>query len=689
MGILFNMSRRFNQKIFLSLIVPWLLVWALPWTTWLDNLPWLRVGLAGLIFIAPGMAVSMLLLGNRLTLLSHVTSGLALSMFLVGSLGVLGRIAHVPFTFIKPIFFSAGLIVFLTLTFYSLSIKQSFKPKSYSPIPIVLLLLTIVLGSVIALTNRIESDGFSYLAYLTNFQYSPRLSFSEVIFGSGDLEPLRFWLAMFPMNQAFIAEVSNLHGILLFGYYLNPILVAVSLLAAYNLFEDLLKSDFLASIALFLQVAFLFLLLDTRQPGNLFFYRVTEDKTFAAFALAPVFFLAVTYCLESPTLRRGIFMLLCGWSLALTHPIILAYSVFIAGTYIVIITITHKNFKTLGILILLLMLVILPSASLRFPALYGVAVQAPFDLESALVEDPAMNPIGDRISYIEGTPFYGFNLDKIKIQIRDETPQSWLTFILSWSYLWILVLGFLWSLTKINQPSNAIPAFILSSSTLILLSAIPYTGWLVGYFVSARMLWRAPWLFPVGLVGSVLIMNMINMILPKKTIKARQVITARNATLVVALVICIILIVRSFSYQSQTRSFSRTELHDYRVMLEELAATGNYIETNIEQPSIFLASDETMNYLPGLSSKSKVVFFRSPLFTPHPVNRGDVRDVLSSNEYVPIKRRMKVLDRYDVQYLLIEDVSVQEYYAEFPQFFTWEKTGDYWLIEYRGSVEGQ
>jgi len=45
------------------------------------------LGLAGLIFIVPGTAVS---------------------MFLVGSLGVMGRIAHWPFAYIRPAFLWLG-----------------------------------------------------------------------------------------------------------------------------------------------------------------------------------------------------------------------------------------------------------------------------------------------------------------------------------------------------------------------------------------------------------------------------------------------------------------------------------------------------------------------------------------------------------------------------------------------------
>jgi hypothetical protein len=635
------------------------------------------------------MAVSMLLLGNRLTLLSHVTSGLALSMFLVSSLGVLGRIAHLPFDFIKPTFLVVGTIAILTLTIQSRSSDQLFNPKSYAPISVALFILIITLGVIITFTNRIESDSFSYLAYLTNWQHSPRLSFGEVIFGSGALEPFRFWLAMFPMNQAFLANISNLHGILLMGYYLNPVLVAISLLALYNLYEDLLRSNRQAIMALLLHFTFLILMLENRQPGNVFFFRITEDKSFAAFALAPVFFLAVICCLESPTIRRGIFVLLSGWSLALIHPIILAYSIFIAGLYAALATLTNNNYKTLGIQLILLVLIIFPSASLRFPSLYGMEILAPFELEAALVEDPKMNPIGDRITYIESTPFYGFNPEKIQIKVLQRFLPTWMQFLLSWSYIWILALGFLWSLSKLKKQNNVIASFIIASSTLILLCAIPYTGWLVGYFVSARMLWRAPWLFPIGLVGVVLITDIYNIISSKLIDVSRRKTFTLNASFFSVLAVCIVVIGYFSYYLYRTKHDTLENLYAYKSVLEEQAAIGNYIETNIGQPSIFLASYDMMNYLPGISSKAKVVFFRGSIFTPHPVNQDDIDEVLSNNEDFSIQRRIKVLDRYHVQYLLIEDVSVQEYYAEYPQFFKWEKIGDYWLIEYRGSVEGQ
>ena len=665
------------------------MLWYLPWAIWFDSLPWLRLSLSGVVFIAPGMAISMILLNKRLTLLSHITSGMTISIFLIGSLGVIGRILHLPFAYIKPVIFIVGLISFSALCIYSKKIHQLFKSKDYSITSIGLLLLTIIFGIVIALMSRIESDSFSYLAYLTNFQHSPRLSFSDIFFGTSDLESLRFWLAMLPMNQAFIADISNIHGVLLLGYYLNPVLVAIALLSTYNFFEDLLKSDLHANIALLIKFSFLFLLLDTRQPGNLFFFRISEDKSFAAFALSPVFFLAVNCFLESITVPRAIFVLLTGWGLALTHPIILAYSIFIAGLYVFFVFLPLKNYKGFGINIILLMLVILPSASLRFPSLYGVKILAPFDLETALIENPDTHPIGDRISYIDGTPFYGFNLNKIRIQIDQETPSSWPIFILSWSYLWVLIFGFLWSLSNLRQKDNAIASFIAASSIMVLLCAIPYTGWLIGYFVSARMLWRAPWLFPIGLVGFSLIQEMSKVVLPKAIGESRRKAFTKYAPHILGFVICIVAIGYFSNYQYREKWLSFKGLNEYKAILERQAELGAYLETNIEQPSILLASEDTMNYLPGLSSKAKVVYFRSSFFTPHPVNRGEIRDILSTDENFSIKMRIKVLDKYHVQYILIEDASVYKYFIEYPQYFKWGKLGDYWLAEYKMNAQDQ
>ena len=98
------------------------------------------------------------------------------------------------------------------------------------------------------------------------------------------------------MSLAMLAKISHLHGLLLVGFYLEPFLIILAILAMYALYEDLLSSQDQAIAALLIQFTFFFLI---RQQHRFFFEQLSEDKVFAAFVLAPVFFLSVRYFLES------------------------------------------------------------------------------------------------------------------------------------------------------------------------------------------------------------------------------------------------------------------------------------------------------------------------------------------------------------------------------------------------------
>jgi hypothetical protein len=681
----YRLANFFTQP--LSLIgLLWTLLWVLPWVNWLDSLPWLRLGLAIFGFVVPGFFASLLLTGNRLDVLSHFISGLAISIFLVGLLGVLGRIAHFPFGYVKLAFVVTGLIVLATFAFHTRSGQQFFKPKHFLIKTLVSLFVIILFGALVALWDRIGLDERVYLTYVTSWQHSPRLDFKEVFFNSGNLVGARFWLAMFPMNMAFLSEVSGLHGLLLLGFYLGPIFVAIAILSAYVLYDDLLGSEQQTIAALALQVTLLFLLLKLRQPGNMFFFRITEDKSFAAFILAPVFFLAIRVLLESRTFRNAIFVVLTGWSLALTHPIILTYAVFIAGIYAIIITFTERDIKRLIVTITILLAIILPVASLRFVGspwvsryIFGLStpVNQPgdFDLESALVK----SSVKSRISYIKGTPFYGFKLSLVRIQVGAQDNQS-LVF-LSWSYLWILGLGFLWSL--FNFKRHPVAPFIVATSLLVLLCAIPYTGWIIGKFVTARMLWRAPWLLPTGLSAVVLLDEFFNLL--GRRIAATAKIPSRHVTFGMVLMLCSILAIyhSASTYAGKWRLIK--ELPQYKSSLLYFSDIGEQLEAHVKQPSRFAASLELMDYLPGLSPNSKVVFFRNEKRSPNPPNMNQVRIILSSDEEVSFDHRVSIFVRYDIQYIMTDNVSVKDYYNEYLDSFYIQEISDLWLIEFRGT----
>lgn len=665
--------RWFDGNPFLILAVLWIVLWLLPWADWLAAWPWVRMGVGIMIFAAPGMALSLLLVDRRLSLPAHFNSGLVLSIFCVGLLGFLGRLFQLPFAFIRPVFAVIGLVALLLLMKASRSGRALYKPHGFSLPALILFLAIGALCVVTELGHRFALDDFSYLAYLTSWQHAPALDFHEVVFGSGAIDSIRFWSAMFPMCQAFLAEISGLHGLLMTGVYLGPFFIIIALLAGYHLYEDLFQSDFQAVSALLLQVTFLFLLQEFQQPGNMFFYRIGEDKVFAAFAIFPVFFIAVRYFLESFTLRAGLFVLLTGFGLALTHPIVLAYAIFIVGVYAGLVALASKEYKKLAITLVLLLAIIAPSASLRFIRVPSAPAMDIFTLQSAL----STSSMGTRISYIKGTPFYGFDLNKIRIEMNAPGPLYRLRLALSWSFLAALGLGFLWSV--FNLKKKPLAPFVAATSLLVLLCAIPYTGWLVGYFVSARMLWRAPWFLQVGLIGVILLSEVFGLLAGRLSIKMPAAFSAAQISSALLSLACLAIIAAWATQVSHWQT--PAEFGSYVDTLSRLAALGDHLENDINQPARFAAgSREMMSYLPGLSSKSKTVFFRDFNYTRYPVDLDETALLFSGDPSVSLQERVGVLDKYHIGYLLLEDPSLGDYYAGNPQLFSVKPAGDGYAV---------
>jgi hypothetical protein len=668
---------RFRENPLLLLPLLWILLWTIPWASWLDSLPWIRAGIGILIFSVPGTVISLLLMDKRLTLAAHFTSGLALSILLVSCLGLLGRIFGLPYAFVVPFFAVSGVIALIGLFNHSRSEHLLYKPQIISMVPLLLLLFMFLFSIITNLQSRFGGDDYSYLAYLTNWQHAEPLNFQEVVFGAGELDSPRFWLAMFPMSLAFLATISDVHGLLLLGLYLEPFLVVIAILAAYNLFEDFLKEEHLVISAVFLHFTFFILLQESRQPGSVFFVRLSEDKAFAAFILAPVFFLAVRHFLESFTSRSGIFLFLIGSSLAFTHPIILAYGVLIASGFIGIVTLMERDYRKFGVGITLLMITLLPSIFLRF-------IDGPLTTRYAINLQSALDAYGTgetRFSYIEGTPFYGFDLERIRIQKITLQDENLLAVFFSWSYLWLLVIGFVWSL--FNLKKKRIAPFIAATSLLVLLCGIPYTGWLVGYFVSAGMLWRSPWLLPMGLIGVTLFREALKLVINKVSFAHTADSISGWSILSLTSLVCILLITHFSIPKYEPTSSPLSGLNSYRNELARLAALGNYLENNIEQPSVFVAPLEVMNYLPGLSSKAKVVFFRTDAFTAHSVDMEEIGSILSQDVSIPVNQRMNILRNYRINYILSEDDALREYYAHHTKFFHVQNFDDFWIIEFR------
>lgn len=679
-----------------SKFVLFLLLWVFLYFAdlgWLARFPWVQVAIGILIFALPGIAASIYLAGKRLTLISHCTSGIAISIFFVGALGFLGRVFHLPFAFIKPVFFVSGLLLFFAIKKQVTSRTQWYKPQRFSIITLSLLILAMAVPIAFTFLYRFQGDDFSYLAYLTNWQHAQALNFREVIFNTGQVDSIRFWLAMLPMNFAFLSELSNVHGVLLMGLYLEPFLVVMAVLATYNLYEDVLQSNDLAISAVILQLMFLIVRNGVGYTGIVFFNRLSQDKAFAAFILVPIFFLAIRYLLDSFSVRSSLFVLLTGLSLTLTHPVTLAFSLFIAGVYIVIETLIHKDYKKLTVSLCLLAIIVLPAASTRIiqlpiviryiPALAEVKTKGAFDLETAL----NTNQINTRITYITGTPFYGFRLNLIRMGNGDPSTNNWIQSFFAWSYLWVLGLGLLWSI--LNLKKHPIAPFIAATCLLISMAAIPYTGWLLGYFVSARLLIRAAWMMQFGLIGTVLIMECFKYISSKITSKVHSKLQFSKEKLVLGIIFLItIASIGSTFYAvniSAVITRSRNTFNEYQSSLRSIASFGDYLEQYLPNPSIIVAQPPLQDYLPGLSSKAKPIFFRSSQFSLYTIDKPKTDLLLSlPQKSDSINDRINTLLTYHIRYIVTKHSPLKDYYIKkAPDSFQAKKLNGFWLIEFQ------
>jgi len=358
----------------------------------------------------------------------------------------------------------------------------------------------------------------------------------------------------------------------------------------------------------------------------------------------------------------------------LTHPIILAYSLFIAGLYASIVTIIERNYKKFGLSVLLLIIVVLPAVFLRF-------MEGPLAPKYAINLQLALRVYPDdatRFSYIKGTPFYGFAPQVVKI--TGLNPENLLEAFFSWSYVWLLVISLLWSLFNLKR--NTIAPFVFSASLLVLLCGIPYTGWLVGYFVTAGMLWRSPWAVPIGLITVALFTDLVKFLLQSFTPGIQSKTFHAQIILGLTCILCIVPVVHSSIQKDHPLASTLLAQNYSKKKLERLAALGNYLENNLKKPSLFVAEFELMNYLPGLSSKAKVVYFRTPKYTPRSVDLDKLGILLSPDLSIPLRKRLNILRRYQIQYILVDDPSLKDFYANNAKFFHVQQANNLWIVEF-------
>lgn len=624
----------------------WLTSWYWHWQAVLQSFIWLRLGIGLALFILPGACLYGLLTGRSILTFNHLTFGFVISHLLAALLGTLGRIVHLSFGSVKFLFILVGLIpalIFLN-SFIHRGIKVNIRPMKIDQIlPLLVLFLVAGIASLVVIQRVLGDDDLTYLAYLTNWQNSIGLNFNDIIFGEAGLVHPRFWIMSAPFAQALLADIARVPGILLLSGYYEPFLVILAVLSWYELACALSLSPRVSSASAMLQLAFLLLLSEYLHPGAPFFKQLSADKATAAFIMAPVFFQSLVQSLKQPAKRNWVTFLLAGLSLTFMHPVILAYSVFIGGMLILF---NWKNTgapqKTLAITILIIIL--LPQVALRF-------IDAPFQTEIPYTTEDILSQSGveNMVTRWRNTQYYGFNPAVLEMNIPYQERIPIPTPILARGWLFFPILALLFAVKQAGK--NTVAQFLLACFLLGILAWFPFTGWIIGYFLSAYMLERAVWMFPFG----------ISLVYTALAIrdhgKAKHLLISPDGLLLIVTAIAIGVFAL---YINENNLPDLEKFTEKSQRYQGLAAAGQELDRRITDHAIVVGSQQLNDFIPGISSKSKILTFRisqksNMAYFSDAQREARISGVkkLFSNAPSP-EEKMLLLQKYHIRFLLLQ-----------------------------------
>ena len=456
-----------------------------PWKGWLNSMPWVQFSLGFLLFLVPGLGIQLLISGEKIVLRPHIlTQGFAISITLTSFLGLFARWIDLTFNWILAGFYLVGAIGLVAATSQNdLRLIRPSKPskKELWLIFIVISVLVLILVAAnAAIPPLIYEDDFTYNAQLNYFLTAESY---DSITAMENMEPARFRLSFWPLVEAVLSHSSGLHGLLVTGIYIAPVLVFFSGLVLYVLGRSFGFSRPVALVAVSAQITSLIRLTMKNQPGVLFFNRFPEDKVVAAFVLAPIVFKLAFEYLEVPHKKNLALLLGVTLALGFTHPVMLGYTGLIIGLGGFMYSLKQQRFQSLVPVILVLGAVIsMPLAIRVFERDHLKEFTMTESLEAG--RENKLNP--GRLTVLENEFFYG-----VSLEIMKGLPYD------------LLLLAGVVSLIQLNKSTGAI--FIAASLITLGLATFPYTGWIIGYALSPFQLWRLTWLMPFGIsIGFIL-----------------------------------------------------------------------------------------------------------------------------------------------------------------------------------------
>jgi hypothetical protein len=651
-----------KKKIFIYIFLfslGWLFLWLFPWQAWLSTLIWLKVGISLTIFILPGAFTYLLLSKGYQEWWNTVTFGFVISHFLIAVLGTIGRFAHIPFNVVKHSFLFLGFILSLLYLILSLYHEHELVRSCFSFRQILMgwpLIIILALSIGMSIQRVITSDDLTYLTLLTKFQHSTSLDFNDIFLGSANTISTRFWILSAPFSQAFLADFSQLHGVFLLGGFYEPFLTVLSIASLYSLARYLNLSKRAAIAAISFQIVFLALLSNYLSPGSPFFAQLSADKATASFIISPIFIISAIHLLEHSNFKNFILCLIIGLSLSLMHAVSLAFTLVIVG-FIGLFRFTPSTFKRFWPLLAIILIILTPQILVRFaePDIQGTVAYAINNASSSRGNEALFRVLGNTI-------FYGFNPSILAMIVPYESLNPILEAIVKWGWTLIPLLSAVFAIRQSRQ--KKIAQFVCAGFFLVVIAGIPFTGWILGYFVSPRMLARTTWLYPYGIGTVYLLISVRDETyfggeMYKWIHKIEKNIKLTSLDLPLTLIaICstaILLLIMQY-YKLPNLDLLSVNRQRY----EEFAHIGQFLDNHIKDQAIMIGSRNVNDLIPGLAGKAYVVNFRDskPLYAyfytqKEREDRYNNQQKIFSNEITP-EKRLKLINQYDIEYILIK-----------------------------------
>ncbi len=616
----------------------WLALWLVPWAAWLTGAPWLAVALGVAMWLAPGWGIARLVWQEPGAGFAHkLTLALAVSITLTGLLGLMARGLQGALPVVVGGFVVTGAV---TLAAWALQPRTarsgSFQWNAAALLTFLPLAVALVLAALLTYGSKLYADDYTYNAYLLQFQKAPAYHLNDIFFNLGQPAATRFWIMFYPLVQALLAEITQIHFLELTLRYLSPLLAATGLLAVYALARVLGLSMRAAVFAAAAQLAAFMLLTHQKHLGLVFLDQLNEDKALAAFVLTPIFWRVVAQYLQAPGWRALTVAVIVGLGLAFTHPTIAGVACLILALYAAFEWLHARRFQPLVAVMGALAVVMALPLALRF-----VDNTYSRKLRFNLTEQQLRPDQEARLWTFAARQFYGIHPDLVL-----NLP------------FFVAALSGVLALSAFRR--ERIARFLVAALVVVLFAFLPLSGWVLGLAVTPAHLWRVLWLTPFGLCAAFLAATIWHWVAPRLSAPLR----APTALELGSAVLSLVLLGGALGYLLlQPRADLPAALAPdpkRQARYRDYIALSAELDKQLTSPVLAVGATQELNrILPSLSIYTKVVAFRDDI-NMRMIGNLDDADVQArqaawrtmTSAHTPEDERLEMLSRYRVQYIL-------------------------------------